>query len=209
MTGLTPTEGKVRGGGSVFSRLDSDGPVSSSHVSSTPSAPLCPQSPPPATRVTIDTTKDRVAIDTSKPRTIRLGKESKVTASDSKMASRARKTSLAERLGEVSSSRHSEGSGLRSTSSKDPPPLRMRVGETRKSQSDVSSSSGTSVRKSASVVKGRGVPRSMVADEIDYQTQRHNDIRLRLEMKEKAKAARRRGPLEGRLEQHHVFGRLE
>lgn len=50
---------------------------------------------------------------------------------------------------------------------------------------------------------------SMVADEYEYQTQRQHDIRARLEIKEQEKAARRGGPLVGRLGSHKVFRRLE
>lgn len=50
---------------------------------------------------------------------------------------------------------------------------------------------------------------SMVADEYEYQTRRQRDIRSRLEVKEQEKAARRGGPLVGRLGTHKVFRRLE
>ena len=57
-----------------------------------------------------------------------------------------------------------------------------------------------------------GPPRSkpsMVADEYEYEMKRQLDIRSRLERKEQEKHARRKQPLAGRLEKHHVFGRLE
>lgn len=50
---------------------------------------------------------------------------------------------------------------------------------------------------------------TMVADEYEYQARRHHDIRSRLEKKEREKAARRGGPLAGRLGSHKVFRRLE
>lgn len=56
---------------------------------------------------------------------------------------------------------------------------------------------------------GLKVRSSMVADEVEYQTQRQQDIRSRLEKKEFEKRARRRGPLGRRLGTHQVFGRLE
>ena len=60
---------------------------------------------------------------------------------------------------------------------------------------------GTSARSSQ--------PSTMVADEVEYQTLRQQDIRSRLEVREQAKAARRGGPLAGRLGTHEVFMRLE
>jgi hypothetical protein len=50
---------------------------------------------------------------------------------------------------------------------------------------------------------------SMVADEYEYQSRRQRDIRSRLEVREQQKAARRGGPLGGRLGTHKVFRRLE
>lgn len=50
---------------------------------------------------------------------------------------------------------------------------------------------------------------SMVADEYEYEMKRQLDIRSRLERREQEKHARRKQPLAGRLEKHHVFGRLE
>ena len=50
---------------------------------------------------------------------------------------------------------------------------------------------------------------SMVADEYEYQARRQHDIRSRLEVRELQKAARRGGPLSGRLGSHKVFRRLE
>ena len=52
-------------------------------------------------------------------------------------------------------------------------------------------------------------PTTMVADEYEYQTRRHRDIRSRLEIKEFEKRARRGGPLAGRLGTHKIFRRLE
>lgn len=64
------------------------------------------------------------------------------------------------------------------------------------------------VVSSASLEKVK-VRSSMVADEYEYQAQRQHDIRSRLEMRELQKAARRGGPLSGRLGSHKVFRRLE
>ncbi len=50
---------------------------------------------------------------------------------------------------------------------------------------------------------------TMVADEYEYQSLRQRDIRSRLEKREREKAARRGGPLAGRLGTHEVFMRLE
>ena len=68
-----------------------------------------------------------------------------------------------------------------------------------------------SVRAAKPVVSsGSARPKpSMVADEYEYEMKRQLDIRSRLEKKEEEKHARRRQPLAGRLEKHHVFGRLE
>ena len=73
-----------------------------------------------------------------------------------------------------------------------------------------SASSGRSTQGTAAATGG-GVVKStsMVADEYEYQTQRQQDIRSRLEVKESEKKARRGGPLVGRLAMHQVFGRLE
>ena len=56
---------------------------------------------------------------------------------------------------------------------------------------------------------GAREPPTMVADEYEYQTLRQRDIRSRLEKREREKAARRGGPLAGRLGTHEVFMRLE
>ncbi|XP_064403293.1 uncharacterized protein C19orf47 homolog isoform X3 [Halichondria panicea] len=218
--GLVPSSEKSTGG-SVFSRLDGDGSSSSAHVSSPPTSSH-PKQFPPSTRVsassqvtvTMNSSKTRTAVDSSKPRTIKLGKERKeaISTSDIKTTSRARKSAMVNRLGEVSSVRNTERerTSLRSVSSSEGPTMRFRVGKQKKSHTSVSSSSGEVLRKSSSRKKEEGGrPMSMVADEMDYQTQRQSDVRSRLELKEKEKAARRRGPLAGRLEKHHVFGRLE
>ncbi len=241
----------------MFSRLDGDSSSSSAHVS--PPTSSHPKQFPPSTRisassqvrVTMNASKTRTAVDNLKPRTIKLGKERKeaVSTSDINATSRARKSSMVDRLGEVSSMRNTERESMRNTerestrnteresmrnaerestrnaeresmrnterertslrfvSSSEAPTLRL--GERKKSHTSVSSSSGEVVRRSSSKRKEGGRPMSMVADEMDYQTQRQSDVRSRLELKEKEKAARRKGPLAGRLEKHHVFGRLE
>jgi len=123
----------------------------------------------------------RVAVDTSKPRTIKLSKESKsgrikVTARQSTGAGSASKVT-----------------GLRSVSQ--PINSKQRMGKKAELQ--------------RGVVKSQATPRSMVADEFDFQLKRQQDVRSRLESKEKAKMSRRQGPLAGRLAKHNVFGRLE
>ena len=229
----------------MFSRLDGDSSSSSVHASSPPTSSH-PKQLHPSTRISASSQVrvTRTAVDTLNPRTIKLGKERKeaVSTSDINATSRARKSSMVDRLGEVSSMRNTEResmrnaeresmrnaeresmrnteresmrnaererTSLRSVSSSEAPTLRIRLGERKKSHTSVSSSSGEVVRKSSKRKEG-GRPMSMVADEMDYQTQRQSDVRSRLELKEKEKAARRKGPLAGRLEKHHVFGRLE
>ncbi len=76
----------------------------------------------------------------------------------------------------------------------------------------VASTSGSSRDKrmtAKSGLKDTGKRSTMVADEYEYQTQRQQDIRSRLERRESEKRSRRGGPLAGRLASHQIFGRLE
>ncbi len=219
---LSPNVGFVPSdvGGSVFSRLD-DG-EGATHVSPPPSSA---RQPPPQSKIsgdtkskaTIRTSKSRIAVDKSKPRTIKLGKELRIEAvstSDLKITSQTRKPSVNDRMGIVSSSKSAEKektSGLRSVASSESPALRVRLGVRMKPRhsSAVSSSRSELPRHSGSRQRETARPRSMVADEFNYQSRQQSDVRSRLMFKEREKAARRKGPLPGRLEKHHVFGRLE
>lgn len=108
----------------------------------------------------------------------------------------ATSTRVSERLGTVATT------GMASS-------LKARLGS---KQSERRPQGQSDERKERTRIRTTSVPRrrsgtSMVADE--YETKRQMDIRSRLEKRESEKAARRRGPLSGRLGQHHVFGRLE
>ena len=142
--------------------------------------------------MTTQTQPTRVTVDTTKPRTIKLSKQTK--QGSIQVTARPRP----DRYSEVSSTRNPT---LHSDSAKGR--LGKRTGTSSRPKSMVG---GVSSRMVGGVSSR---PRSMVADEVDYQTVRHTDVRSRLNSKEREKVARRRGPLAGRLEKHHVFGRLE
>ena len=110
-----------------------------------------------------------------------------------------------------STNRRNRRTMVADSASTPPPKASSRLGTGHKSSS--SSSPFSALVSSATRPRGvlRGGPKvktspSMKADE--YEMKRQLDIRSRLAAKEKEVEERRRGPLRGRLGQHHVFQRL-